>query len=268
MEAFPREFADDVDFLLASSSRKAAISRECDAQRVVPEMRLRRRSRQAAGRYTVRQCVWHESDSSLNVLLQKSKSEATGDRPVHSRCVEIDVLVPVSVSEPFFCLSADHMASRPDPALSVAVAQRCNERAAKRLQQNQHCMTLLEFVAEMEMAATELAAVATATSSSSASASSAPTAPSEDERSSLLESRLWDELSSHNVSCRLLLGLLDTACQSLRRATLAEPNPFSDDIIPVSAVKSLQSRSLTFGLSASTPTNSSPSRCAAPMWTS
>ena len=48
----PRQFCDDVDFLLASSSRKAAISRESASQRgVVPGLRLRRRK---AGRFTVR----------------------------------------------------------------------------------------------------------------------------------------------------------------------------------------------------------------------
>lgn len=55
--ALPRQFSDDVDFLLTSSSRKAAISRESESQRgLAPGTRLRRRGRKA-GRFMVRLCV-------------------------------------------------------------------------------------------------------------------------------------------------------------------------------------------------------------------
>ena len=52
-------------------------------------------------RKQVRQCVWRQADSALNLLLQQ-----TGGAGDH-RCVEIDVLIPPSTADPLFCLSAD-----------------------------------------------------------------------------------------------------------------------------------------------------------------
>ena len=236
----PVEFVEDIDFLIKSSSRKSTIASE-SSQHISPALKLRPRSASSEGRFTVCQCVWRARERALNLLLQKrthTNVSAAAEETCAHVFVEVDVFIPSTVSEPFFCLSADHMSSRPDVSLSAAVANRCNERVV----QNGRSLNLLELVAQIEVAATELTAtsldLAIQTQRSRNIAQDAPHG---------VESRLWDILSSDNAGCRLLLALLDTACQSRKRETLTDPNPFSDAIIHSSEASLLMPHTASSG---------------------